>query len=246
MAASSKSSTEESVRDALGRPRPSVQREKDPAVERDDRLNVEGALPLLVLGVGLLLFAVVFHLESPTSSSRFSNLWELTVLIGVVLIGAGLISLFLAEQVEERKDKQAEGRKSTTELAPPVTERVITPPKEEQPPWWEGPPPRIPTTRVSPPSLKGPDEPFSGAQGAESNEDETGRSLDDIDAITRDISRRSPVASRSERLANSPRPESVPLTSRFVNLDAGEAIRELEGIQRDMVARRAKEPGTRS
>jgi hypothetical protein len=156
-------------REGGGRPRPHIGWEKAPVArdqvrptginqpphEPNGRVNVKGALPLLLIGGAAVAYSIVLALQSAAVAGHRLSIWVLVLVAGAIILAAGVVSLFWAELEEdqgkpERQPSVVEAIDSGVstrrkESIPP--ERPSPPPP---PPWWEGPPANLATTSGRP------------------------------------------------------------------------------------------------
>jgi hypothetical protein len=114
--------------------------------------NFEGALPLLIIGSVLLVYAGILASQELGSKSGHLPLWGLLCGVGAVIVGAGIYSTFLEPEatpapgpagdwitVPRAEWEARSGARRVAERTPAAPEPV--------PIWWEGPPT---ATRASP------------------------------------------------------------------------------------------------
>ncbi len=143
-------------------PRPRLPRAAAPGATKRRVWNFEGALPLLLVGGALLVYAAILaNQEMPLAAHRLP-FYALVGGVGAVVAGAGVYSTFLQPEPEaaptiipddwvvisraEWEESRAPRRASPA--PPPAPPRAV-----DQPPWWEGAAPPAPTSLapVAPP-----------------------------------------------------------------------------------------------
>jgi hypothetical protein len=142
-----------------GRPRPHVSWEQSSDAHRtippgrisqsshqpDNRVNVKGAIPLLLIGGFAVAYSIVLELQSTTLPGTRLPIWLLVLVAGAMIFVAGIFSLFWAE-VEEDQSRPRTEPIAVEAIDPRVSKgraesiplRSTSP--AATPPWWEGPP----------------------------------------------------------------------------------------------------------
>jgi hypothetical protein len=121
--------------------------------------NLEGALPLLLIGAALLVYSTVLASEALSSPGARLPLWGLVGGVGAVVLGAGIYSTFLEPVPPPQSDRTREWvtvpRAEYEALRSSRRANEGPASTSREPPWWEGPPdhPTVPPVRHAVPEV---------------------------------------------------------------------------------------------
>ncbi len=198
-------------------------------VEGGSRWNVQGAFPLLLIGAALLAYGLALAVQSPSPTIGRFEIWEVVIVVSSTLIGAGIFSLlYAAEPPTEApgpRDAPAASGSTKAMSGPARREDPSRTRALEDPPWLEGPdavevPGPVAYASSASRGIARPAAPSHAAATlarraeeardpdppAPSGRDEIESALEELEAISKDITTQpSPASGRS-----APRRSSVP------------------------------------